>query len=338
MIAIHHSGEWSFRPEWEVYCEANDIEYKLVNAYDSDIIDQLKDCSAFLFHHHHTDAKDYNFAKQLLFALEQKGMKVFPNFNTGWHFDDKLGQKYLLEAIDAPLVPTYAFYDELAAKTFVENTTYPKVYKLRGGAGSNNVGLLKNKKEALRYIKTAFTTGFDNYNASGDLKEVWRRYTSKKANTIDLLKSIRRLVKSTEFGKTAGKERGYVLLQEFIPNNTCDIRVVAIGDKAFAIKRPVRSNDFRASGSGIIIYNKEDIDERCIEIAFDVSERLKAQCVAYDFVFNIDNKPLIVEINYGFAHRAYDQCPGFWDKDMNFVKEKIDPCGWMIEKIRKTTL
>lgn len=338
MIAIHNSGEWSFRPEWVAYCKANNIVYKLVNAYDTDIIDQLKDSSAFLFHYHHTDAKDYNFAKQLIFSLEQAGKKVFPDFNTGWHFDDKLGQKYLLEALGAPLVPTYAFYDKLTALSFIEKTSLPKVYKLRGGAGSNNVGLLKVKGDAIKYINKAFSSGFENYNAKGDLKEIWRRYRKKEATKKDLLKSIRRIFASTEFGKTAGKERGYVLLQDFIANNTFDIRVITIGSKAFAIKRPVRSNDFRASGSGLIIYNREAIDERCVKIAFDTTDKLKAQCVAYDFVFDIDNKPLIVEINYGFAHRAYDMCPGYWDINLNFIEEKIDPCGWMIEEIMKTTL
>ena len=41
------------------------------------------------------------------------------------------------------------------------------------------------------------------------------------------------------------------------------VRVIVINDKAFAIKRMVRKNDFRASGSGIIEYDKENLtDER----------------------------------------------------------------------------
>ena len=73
---------------------------------------------------------------------------VFPNFNTAWHFDDKVGQKYLLEAIDAPLVPSYVFYSKEMALKWLEQTQFPKVFKLRGGAGSANVKLVQDEKRS----------------------------------------------------------------------------------------------------------------------------------------------------------------------------------------------
>jgi hypothetical protein len=60
---------------------------------------------------------------------------------------------------------------------------------------------------------------------------------------------------------------------------------------------------------------------------------VNAQCVAFDFVFEESNNPLIVEINYGFAHRAYNDCPGWWTRDLQFIEGKIDPCGWMVEEV-----
>lgn len=93
-IAIYHRVG-SFSDRWIEYCQKNDIDYKLVNAFDNDIIQQVKDCDAFMWHHHHGQFKDVLTAKRILFALEQAGVKVFPNFNTGWHFDDKVAQKYL---------------------------------------------------------------------------------------------------------------------------------------------------------------------------------------------------------------------------------------------------
>ena len=56
--------------------------------------------------------------------------------------------------IGAPLVPTSVFYDKEEALAWAKNTTYPKVFKLRGGAGAANVRLAKNKKEAVRLIRT----------------------------------------------------------------------------------------------------------------------------------------------------------------------------------------
>ena len=100
-IAIHNKVG-SFSDRWIQYCEDNDVPYKLVDAYDSNIIEHISDCDAFMWHHSHGDYRDVLFAKQLLNSLEVAGKVVFPDFASGWHFDDKVSQKYLFEAIGAP--------------------------------------------------------------------------------------------------------------------------------------------------------------------------------------------------------------------------------------------
>lgn len=138
---------------------------------------------------------------------------------------------------------------------------------------------------------------------------------------------------STEFARIYGPEKGYVLFQEFLPGNSFDIRIIVIGGRAFAIKRFVRENDFRASGSGLIEYDRDSIDIRCVQIAFDVFNKLDAQCLAFDFVFDKNNMPLIVEINYGYAKEGYDPCPGYWDKDLNWVAGRFNSLHWIIDDI-----
>src|SRR4051812_29552347 len=108
-IAIHNRPG-SFSDRWISYCRQNHVDYKLVNCYDSDIVAQLDDCEGLMWHWSQVDYKDLLFAKQLTISLEKKGLKVFPDVNTSWHFEDKVGQKYLLEAIGAPLVDSYVFY------------------------------------------------------------------------------------------------------------------------------------------------------------------------------------------------------------------------------------
>ena len=108
-IAICYNKN-SFAERWIDYCKEKNIFYKIVDCYNSNIIEELEDCDALMWHHHHAIHKDILFAKQLLYSIECSGKKVFPNFNTCWHFDDKVGQKYLLESIKAPLVPSYVFY------------------------------------------------------------------------------------------------------------------------------------------------------------------------------------------------------------------------------------
>lgn len=332
-IALH-KGSNDFSDYWIKYCDNNDIPYKLVNAYDNNIVEQIEDCNAFMWHHYHDDYRDLLFAKQLLYSLQKKGLKVFPNFDTTWHFDDKVGQKYLLEAIGAPLVPSYVFYTKKEALEWVNRTEFPKVFKLRGGAGSANVKLAKNKNQAIKFVNKAFRKGFTQFDRFGYLKERYSKWRQGKDTFIGVCKGFARLFISTEFSKMHHREKGYVYFQDFIPNNSFDIRVVVVGDKAFALKRLVRKGDFRASGGGNIVYDKNQIDERCVKIAFEVNNKINSQSIAYDFIFDENKIPLIVEISYGYYAPAYDKCEGYWDRNLMWHKgENFDFCGWMVETV-----
>lgn len=333
-LAIHHKPG-SFSDRWIAYCKAKDIEYKLVDCYQSDIIAQLQECNALMWHFSQNSPKDFLFAKQLIFSLEAGGKKVFPDFHTAWHFDDKVGQKYLLEAIGAPLVPTWVFYDKHGALDWAQTTDFPKVFKLRGGAGSQNVRLVHSLREAKQLIRKAFGRGFPVYHALGCLKERWRKYRLGKSHGKDLLKGFVRFIIPPPYARAKAREKGYVYFQEFIPNNDHDIRVVVIGDKAFAIKRMVRENDFRASGGGEILYEKALLNEKDIQLAFEIHEKLKSQCTSMDFVYN-KGEPKIVEISYGFSPEGYDPCPGYWDKNLNWHEGLFDPYGWMVENLVKS--
>lgn len=335
-IAIHNNlSKVLFHYRWVDYCIENNIAYKLVDCYSSDIVKQLEGCTALLWHYHQSSPKDIVMAKPLLFALEQSGIKVFPNFNTAWHFDDKVGQKYLLEGLQTALVPTWVFYEEKTAKEWIGKTAFPKVFKLRGGAGSQNVQLIKNKEKANQLIKKAFGKGFPLYDKLGSLKERFRMWRLGKTNFYNVIKGIIRLFKSPLYVKVMGNEVNYLYFQEFIPNNDSDIRIIVIDGKAFGIKRMTRENDFRASGSGFILYDKELIDEQCVDMAFKCNKKLKAQCIAYDFVFDQNNNPLLIEVSYGFANAGYDDCPGYWDEDLVWHEGKFNPYGWMVDLMLK---
>ena len=330
-IGIHHT-KGSFSERWIAYCTERQIDYKIVNCYQSNIISQLEDCEALMWHFNHKGAKESKFAKQLLFSLQAGGKKVFPDYNTVWHFDDKVGQKYLLESIGAPLAPSHVFYNKREAMDWAAQTKYPKVFKLRNGAGSENVRLVLKKKQAYGLIRKAFRKGYKHYVGWRNLRERIRKYRHGKSDLFNVIKGIIRLFYTTEYARLTGRELGYVYFQDFIPGNEYDIRVVVIGNKAFAIKRMVRENDFRASGSGSIKYGKEHFDDNTIRLAFEISEKLNDQCMAYDFVY-LEEQPLIVEISYGFAMEGYDPCVGYWEKDLTWHEGNFNPYGWMVEAI-----
>jgi glutathione synthase/RimK-type ligase-like ATP-grasp enzyme len=313
MIAIH-SRIFGFRPRWVDYCKKQNIPYKLVNCYSNDLIEQLQGCEALMWHFNHNNHKDNITAKQILFALEHTGFIVFPDFRTAWHFDDKVAQKYLFEKIAAPLVPSYVFFDKKEALEWLEKTNMPKVFKLRGGAGSQNVELVKSFKAGKKIILQAFGKGFKKYSAWVSLKERFKKYKLGIVSFNEVLKGFIRLFYSPSFSKHGGREVGYVYFQVYIPNNDSDICIVIIDGKAFGLKRYERENDFRASGSGKFKFEKELIDRNALKISFDISNRLSLQVGVFDYVYNNEKQPLLVEMSYGYAHKAYDECPGYWDE------------------------
>ena len=331
-IAIANTDFNGFNQQWIQYCIINNIEFKLVNAYEPDIIDQLKEFNIFLWHFSHGDYRDMIFAKSLLFSLSQRGLKVFPNFNTCWHFDDKIAQKYLIESLNIPFINTWIFYSKEDTMKWIEANTFPKVFKLRCGASSSNVILIKNKKKAKTIANKMFKNGISPFNSIGYLKERFNKYLLGKDSLFGILKGVIRLIIKTKFSKMSNREKGYVYFQEFIPNNGFDIRIIVIGEKAFGIKRLVRKNDFRASGSGMIIYDKDQIDIRCVKIAFDANLKIKSQCIAFDFVFD-NNDPKIIEISYGFLQTVYEKCEGYWDYNLHWHSGKIFPQYWQIENL-----
>ena len=322
-LAIHHVKD-SFSEYWIKYCVENKIPFEIVNVFDNNIIEILRNFTHFFWHWNHLSIKDKLIATSLIKSLENLNIKVFPDFNTCWHFDNKISQKYLLESIEAPLINTFIYYNKNDYK-MLSNLIYPIVCKLKIGAGSNNVSLIKNKYELKSMFLKMFKSGRKSLNIKNIIKDNY-----KKIRFNDIGKIYNFLI--NKYFKYKEIEYSYVYLQKFLPGLDHDIRVVIIGNKAFAIKRIVRNNDFRASGSGYIIHDEKEIDINYIKMAFKINENLNCQSVAFDFVM-FENKIYLIEISYAFTSSGYNKCPGYWDKDLNFIYDDVIPEKYIIQSI-----
>jgi len=334
-LAIH-PREGSFSRRWLEYCDAQKIPYRLVNCLGSDIISQLASVDALLWHWHHQDSREQLIARQVIMAAETIGVTVFPNTATCWHFDDKVAQKYLLEAVGAPLVPSYTFYDLREVLQWIDEALFPKVFKLRRGAGSLNVRLVRNAQEARTLAKQAFAGGFQPVAR-------YRQDASKRFRTArqrrDLFGVIKRLPRTLatirQLNRAMGRERGYIYFQDFIAENQFDTRVTIIGNRAFAYTRNVRPGDFRASGSGDIVYDVRRIHPQCVQIAFEVTRKVGAQSMAFDFVLATNQQPMIVEVSYCYIPELVYQCTGHWDDQLKWYQGHMWPQDAILTDILK---
>ena len=335
-LAIHNRAG-SFSDRWIAYCNDNGIAFREVDCFASDAIHQLEGVTHLMWHWSLAEHQGLLFARQLVRAIEAKGILVFPSSDDCWHYDDKIAQKYLFEALDMPSVASYVFYQKETAQRWAVTTSYPKVFKLRGGAGSVNVSLVRNQAQALRLIRRAFSVGFSSVNRSAVLGDRVRSFKKAKnfATALGILKCLGRYIFPSPKERQSPREIGYVYFQDFIPKNEWDTRLIVIGDRCIGVRRYCRKGDFRASGSGQPAYDLSFFPKIMVAEAFRSSRKLKMQSVAFDFIEQ-DGEYLIVEVSYCYITGSfYDDCPGYWDSSLRWHAKPVDPQRFILEDFLK---
>ncbi len=202
-----HASNWN--REMERYCQEKSIQYEIINCYDYKVISKLKNYSALLWPIQNFVLADSLEALNILRIAENMGLKVFPNQNTVWHFDDKIAEMYAFEKIGAPIPESYVFYRLDDCMKWLDSATFPIVAKVRRGAGSENVKLLKSKQQAASYAERMFGKGY-----SPAPKTMARAKTmlqsSKNFNTIiERMKKIPQFLNTRAHGLQLPYEKGY---------------------------------------------------------------------------------------------------------------------------------
>lgn len=324
----HPLHSTNFANEWIPYLKKNGIEHAVIDLLCVDnAIEIIKSYNALLYHIDNYDYQEMLEARSILYSAEQLGLKVFPGYTEAWHFDDKIAQMYALQACQAPIPKSWVFYsmEHLEHTIKYSEINYPIVGKLRTGSGSHNVKLIRSETMLRKYAKRMFGKGFDPspsllYKSSSNLRSThdWKTFFNKLKRVPEFLRNLKR-------AKEFPNERGYVYLQEFIPNDGFDIKVVVIGNKLTGLHRPIRSHDFRASGGGECRYDKSLFTPELIETAFAAADALKIRCIGFDIVIdNRTNLPVIIEMSYGFSSAAILASGGYFDRQGHWHDEPVN--------------
>lgn len=308
-IGLRSGRRQSYSTRWAELARQSSHEVRLVNAFQPDFFAQLAGCDGFMWSFAHPPFPR-NFGKRLLPAIEHGlGIPVFPSWRTAWHFDDKLSQQYLLQAAGIPTPWTWIFWRAEAALEFCRSASYPLVIKLATGIVAENVRLLDSVGEAEHWIRRLFGPGV---TALDEPRPRYRRLFAR-------LRAAARFA-LTGWPSVTGTsrtdlQRGYLLIQEFLPGNQFDTRVTIIGNRAFAFRRFNRPNDFRASGSGLRDLDPSRIDLDAVRLAFRVAQVLGAhQSLAVDVLRRgPEREPVITEISYYYEGWVlHEECSGHW--------------------------
>jgi len=332
-IAIHRdlSGEGSYADKWATQLTRCGAKVKWVNLKAPDAIEQVRGCSGVMWRFRHASVEK-EIARRVLTAIQfYLRIPVFPDFNTAWHYDDKLAQHYIFRSLGIPTPKTWVFWDYDEAMRWAAATEYPKVFKTSHGAGSVNVVKVTCREEAEVLVERSFGRRSPVSEGSDILKRCYRWFHAAGSRIYSNLTKppkppfVAAGVHWSDFyGLDGRRPRSYAYFQEFVPGNEYDTRITVIGERAFGFRRYNRPDDFRASGSGKLVYDPFLVDLKCVREAFSISAKLNCQSMAYDFIYQ-DGRPVVTEISYTYLDHAVWQCEGHWTPELRWVSGHMWP-------------
>lgn len=332
-VAIHRDPKapTSYSARWAEYLEVARVQVHWVNLRLPDALEQVRGCHGVMWHWEFMP-HERQVAYRILHTIEAYlKIPVFPDHRTSWHYDDKIAQHHIFQALEIPTPDTWIFWDHEPARAWANATSFPKVFKLATGASSFAVRKVCSKKEALALIDLMFGPGIypdEIHKSTSDFGVLPRNWEQLKEHAQRWKRVLRWAIKDRLPDLPPRfwwqPEKNYVYFQEFVPGNTFDTRITVIGKRAFGFRRNNRPDDFRASGSFRLDY-ESPINLECVRIAHEVSAKLRVQSMAYDFLLKPDGQPVICEMSYTYLDWMVEKCAGYWDHDLQWIPGHVWP-------------
>lgn len=235
-----HAGHGYFHERWAESIQKHGKELVRIDLRKEGSLEKVGLCDGVMWHLSMKPSQLQS-VEPILNPIEfVMNKKVFPNFKSRWHFENKIAQKYLFEAMGIDSPKTYCFWEKDEAIEWIRTKAkFPIVHKHARGAGSVNVSLVKNERSAVKvvdhsfsprgvwhqrgYLRLSSRRPFDSF-LSGLFNTGIRVYDG----TVHMLTGVYpHLPKHVWM-----PEKDHVLFQEFLPKNRFDTRVTVIGNRA----------------------------------------------------------------------------------------------------------
>ena len=198
---------------------------------------------------------------------------------------------------------SYGAFEDVNLKTI----KYPVIIKEAAGAMSSGVFLAKCEKEFVSIAKRISRT------------------KSYKSDIKDAL----RFLKHKNYIKESLYRKKFVI-QEFIQNLKSDYKVLIWGERYYIFERPVRNNDFRASGSGnekYIYGSHVDLPEGIFNFSKQVFNQLNVPQLSLDIAYDGTTFYIIEYQVIYFGTVGHVLSDGFFlliKGEWKFISEKLD--------------
>ena len=249
--------------------------------------------------------KDY--IEDVIYALHYQGARVIPGFEFLRANNNKVFMELLRDLLPHKSIKNIRSLHYGTLEKMVESAdkiTFPVVIKAAKGAMSKGVYLANDINELKRKTKKISRTSFP-------FKVLWE---------------LKNYIKHKGKIKLSSRFREKFVAQNFVENLNGDWKVLVFGDKYYALERKNRKNDFRASGSGIFMFD-EKINNDLLDFASDVFEKFNLPNLSLDIGFNGKEYFLIEFQALYFGTKTLENSPFYFVNDnlnWKIIKGKSD--------------
>jgi hypothetical protein len=232
-----------------------------------------------------------SFIEDIILGLSLTGARLVPAFPFLRAHNNKVFMEILrkishISELDSLRSHIFGTYEE-----FLESVSvFPIVAKLAAGSGSTGVMLLKSKNDAQKKLRNRL-----------------RLPINKKY----LFEHLKRMLRSRHTPYSLYQNK--FIVQEYVHDLFCDYKILFFGKKAFVLRREVRTNDFRASGSGKFSFPRE-LPAKMLETAEQIASGLNVPYISLDVA---EHHGLLYIIEMEFLHfgmYTLEASKYFWQK------------------------
>ena len=277
---------YNWHEEYASYCRNLQIDIDFLDFSQSNWLEQVEKSNAnlYLWRAWHVPWDRDNAKRKIHFLENCLGKTIFPNWNMYFSYDDKIIQKYIMQLHQIPHPPTFVSNSLIESQQFAKKCSYPIVSKSSEGAMGLNVKLIDSQPQLEDHLQIIFS--------------------QKGLETI----------------YEGRNQQRYVYLQKFIPSKR-DLRIITIGNQVeLAFWRESPSWRKNISQGGLI--NPNEIPQEALDLALDISKKLKMHWCAYDMIEN-QNEINVLEFSsiFGFSSVEYEK--QFGHKNGNILNKQI---------------
>ncbi len=242
------------------------IKNDIITYYDFVNNSQEFNMSGCFFFYASSQYQEYkHYIEDIMLDVERRGGNLLPSYDMLRCHENKFYQEIVKKRLSLPSPRSLLIGSLEDNHESCSWLSFPCVAKLPFGFGSSTVGLLSSMSELKLYIKN---------NLIATVKKRKNIFAVKKKNSI--------------YKGNYPLSTGRIILQEYVSELEYDWKVLVFWDKIFTLKRFVRKNDFRASGSGNFDKYATPSNE-LLTFCSEIRHRLNTPFVSLDIVEKNNN-------------------------------------------------